>query len=59
MSETIIEKYADTDALVTAAGDRLASAITGALAERGKAMIVLTGGGTGIALLKHLRDVAS
>jgi len=59
MSETIIEKYADADALVAAAGDRLALAIAGALAERGKAMIVLTGGGTGIALLKHLRDVAS
>ena len=44
MSETIIEKYADTDTLVTAAGDRLASAIAGALAERGKALIVLTGG---------------
>jgi len=54
MSEQIIEKYADADALVTAAGDRLVSAINGAIAARGVAYIVLTGGGTGIKLLKHV-----
>jgi 6-phosphogluconolactonase len=47
----IIEKYPDTDALVAAAGDRLVRAITAAVTARGKALIVLTGGGTGIALL--------
>lgn len=54
MSEQIIEKYADADALVTAAGDRLVSAINDAIAARGVAYIVLTGGGTGIKLLKHV-----
>ncbi|MEZ0049745.1 6-phosphogluconolactonase [Mycobacterium sp. MAA66] len=54
MSEQIIETYADADALVTAAGDRLVSAIDSAVAERGVAYIVLTGGGTGIKLLKHV-----
>lgn len=49
-----VDIYPDTDALVAAAGDRLASAIDAAIAERGIAHIVLTGGGTGIALLKRL-----
>ena len=49
-----VETYADTAALVTATGDRLAAAIAAAIAVRGRAMIVLTGGGTGIGLLKHL-----
>jgi 6-phosphogluconolactonase len=53
---TIIEKYADADALVAAAGDRLVAAIDAAVASRGVAHIVLTGGGTGIKLLKHLGD---
>ena len=50
----IVATYPDTEALVDAAGDRLAAAIDTAIAERGAAMIVLTGGGTGIALLKRL-----
>lgn len=50
----IVETYPGTDALVNAAGDRLAAAIDTAIAERGAALIVLTGGGTGIALLKRL-----
>lgn len=44
----IVATYPDTEALVDAAGDRLAAAIDTAIAERGAAMIVLTGGGTGI-----------
>jgi 6-phosphogluconolactonase len=50
----IVEKYRDTDALVAATGDRLADAITDAIDKRGQAHIVLTGGGTGIGLLKRL-----
>lgn len=46
--------YPDTAALVQAAGDRLAAAISAAIAARGRAMIVLTGGGSGIGLLKVL-----
>lgn len=52
--DTVVQVFPDTDALVAAAGDRLVAAISEAISERGRAMIVLTGGGTGIALLKHL-----
>jgi 6-phosphogluconolactonase len=53
---TTIEKYPNKSALVTAVGDRLISAITEAVASRGQASVVLTGGGTGIGLLEHVRD---
>ena len=53
---TIIETYSDTAALVAAAGDRLVAAIAGAIAARGQANIVLTGGGTGIGMLKHVGE---
>lgn len=51
-----IETYSDTDALVTAAGDRLVDAITAAITARGVAHVVLTGGGTGIGLLKRVGE---
>jgi 6-phosphogluconolactonase len=50
----VVEIYSDTDELVTAAGDRLITAITSAIEARGQAFIVLTGGGTGVKLLKHI-----
>lgn len=53
---TRIEKYSDKDELVAAVGDRLIGAITGAIEARGQALIVLTGGGTGIAVLEHVRE---
>jgi len=56
MSDTVIETYADADTLVTAAGDRLVIAIAAAISKRGVAYVVLTGGGTGVKLLKHLGD---
>jgi 6-phosphogluconolactonase len=56
MSETIVETYADPGEVATAAGARLVGAITSALASRGSANIVLTGGGTGIALLRHVAE---
>ncbi len=49
-----VQTYPDTDALVAAAGDRLAGAISAAIAARGSAWIVLTGGGTGIGLLSRV-----
>jgi 6-phosphogluconolactonase len=55
MSPTV-ETYSDTAALVAAAGDRLVDAITSAIDKRGKAQIVLTGGGTGIGLLKRVGE---
>ena len=52
----IIEKFSDTAALVAGAGDRLVDAITSAIDTRGSAHIVLTGGGTGIGLLKRVGE---
>ncbi len=52
----IIETYSDSAELVAAAGDRLVGAIIEAIAARGVAAIVLTGGGTGIALLKRVGE---
>ncbi|HEU0192048.1 MAG TPA: 6-phosphogluconolactonase [Mycobacterium sp.] len=54
-----VETYADPAALVAAAGDRLATAIESAVAARGRALIVLTGGGNGIALLHRLGEHAA
>ncbi len=53
---TVVEKYPQKAELVTAAGRRLIGAITDAIEARGRALIVLTGGGTGIGLLEHVRD---
>lgn len=50
----IVEVFPDGDALVEAAGGRLVDAIEAAAAARGRALIVLTGGGNGIGLLKYL-----
>ena len=52
----IVETYSDTATLVAAAGDRLVGAIADAIAERGQATIVLTGGGTGIGLLERVGE---
>ena len=41
---------------MAAAGDRLVGAITGAIDARGVAYVVLTGGGTGVKLLKHVGE---
>ncbi len=51
---TTVEIFPDGEALVAAAGNRLIDTVQGAVATRGRALIVLTGGGTVIALLKHL-----
>lgn len=56
MNNTIVKTYPDKDALVAAAGDRLIASITDAVAARGVAHVVLTGGGTGVALLKRVKD---
>jgi 6-phosphogluconolactonase len=51
-----IEKYSDTATLVAAAGDRLVAAIIDAIDKRATAHIVLTGGGSGIGLLKRVGE---
>ncbi len=50
----IVEVFSDGDALVEAAGGRLVETIQTAVAARGRALIVLTGGGNGIGLLRYL-----
>ncbi|OBF11626.1 6-phosphogluconolactonase [Mycobacterium sp. ACS4331] len=56
MSETVVETYSDAGEVAEAAGARLIGAITAAIADRGQAHIVLTGGGTGVALLRHVAE---
>ncbi|MFB9783934.1 6-phosphogluconolactonase [Rhodococcus baikonurensis] len=55
MSEVVVEKFSDAGKLVDAAAARLVTTIVDAQKARGVASIVLTGGGTGIALLEKLR----
>ncbi|MDT5259277.1 MAG: 6-phosphogluconolactonase [Mycobacterium sp.] len=50
----IVEVFPDGDALVEAAGARLVDTIQTAVTDRGRALIVLTGGGNGIGLLRYL-----
>ncbi|MFR9750157.1 6-phosphogluconolactonase [Nocardia sp. 004] len=50
-----VEVHIDTEALVAAAAARFVAVVTTAQAERGSASVVLTGGGTGIALLEQVR----
>lgn len=51
---TAVERFHDRDALVTAAGERLIGVIDAAAAARGRALVVLTGGGNGNRLLRYL-----
>lgn len=49
-----VETFPDSDALVAAAGERLIGVIESAVAARGRALVVLTGGGNGNRLLRFL-----
>ncbi|MEU1980509.1 6-phosphogluconolactonase [Nocardia sp. NPDC019395] len=51
-----VEVHPDSDALTTAAARRFVDVLVAAQAERGSASVVVTGGGTGIALLEKVRD---
>ncbi len=51
-----VEVFPDSETLVEAGSRRLVDAIRTAVAARGRALIVLTGSGNGIALLRHLRE---
>lgn len=53
---TSIEIFPDSQALVDAAATRLTDTIGNAVAARGHALVVLTGGGNGIGLLRSLVD---
>lgn len=52
---TNVETFPDGNALVAAAGERLIDVIGSAIAARGRALIVLTGGGNGNRLLGYLK----
>ena len=54
MSNTVVETFPDSDVLVTAAGERLIGIVDDAIAARGRALIVLTGGGNGNRLMSYL-----
>lgn len=54
MMNVSVHTYSDRAALVAAAGERLAEEIVSVVKFRGRASIVLTGGGTGIGMLKEL-----
>ena len=56
MSDVVVEKFSDAGQLVDAAAARLVTTIVDAQKARGFASIVLTGVGTGIALLEKLRE---
>src|SRR5271167_3854116 len=49
-----IETFTDSDRLVAAAGERLISVVNAAIAARGRALVVLTGGGNGNRLMRYL-----
>ena len=51
---TVIETFPDSDALVAAASERLIGVIGAAVVARDRALIVLTGGGNGIGILRQL-----
>jgi 6-phosphogluconolactonase len=53
---TSVHTYRDSAALVEAAGERLAEQIVAVVDFRGRATIVLTGGGTGIGMLSKLAE---
>src|SRR6201986_824836 len=51
-----VETFADSDGLVAAAGERLINVIPAAIAGRGRAVVVLTGGGNGNRLMRFLAE---
>ena len=51
----IVEVFPDSETLVESGSRRLVDAIHAAVAARGRALIVLTGSGNGIALLRYLK----
>jgi 6-phosphogluconolactonase len=59
MSSTIVQTFPDSDGLVSAAGERLIGVINAAVAARGRALIVLTGGGNGNRLMGYLAAQAA
>jgi 6-phosphogluconolactonase len=51
---TSVETFTNSDELVAAAGERLIDVVDAAIAARGRALVVLTGGGNGNRLMRFL-----
>lgn len=51
-----VNRFADADAVAREAAAAFVDAVVSAQRDRGAASVVLTGGGTGIAVLEHVRD---
>src|SRR5437764_14161404 len=51
---TSVETFTDSEELVAAAGERLIDVVGAAIAARGRALLVLTGGGNGNRLMRFL-----
>ena len=51
---TSVETFTDSDRLVAAVGERLIEVVDSAVAARGRALVVLTGGGNGNRLMRFL-----
>ncbi|MCU1687898.1 MAG: pgl [Amycolatopsis sp.] len=56
MSKTEVVVYANPDLLAAAAAARLVTRLVDVQSAKGSASLVLTGGGTGVAVLEQLRD---
>lgn len=59
MSKTEVVVHADPDLLAAAAAARLLTRLVDVQSAKGSASLVLTGGGTGVAVLEQLRDSAA
>ncbi|WP_156756476.1 6-phosphogluconolactonase [Actinokineospora pegani] len=59
MSAPEVVVHADADALATAAAARLVAALSSVQRAKGSVSVVLTGGGTGISVLRAVRAAAS
>ncbi|WP_424186020.1 6-phosphogluconolactonase [Actinokineospora sp. G85] len=59
MSAPEVVVFADPDALATAAAERLLAELTSVQRAKGSVSVVLTGGGTGIAVLRAVRAAGS
>lgn len=59
MSKTEVVVHATADLLAAATAARLLTGLVDVQSAKGSASLVLTGGGTGVAVLEHLRDSAA
>ena len=56
MSDPVVHRFPDAEALAAAAAERFVNAVVAAQVAQGSAAVVLTGGGTGIRTLELIRE---